>query len=106
MATTITVASPATANVPAGPRLTISSTAASSAASPASDFSPFVMGSSLGLQHAHLAHLLRGHGRAGVLPRDADVGDHRGHGSVVEDVRERGHAVGAWVLASARGVAA
>src|SRR5688572_24387539 len=106
MITTIAVATPATANVPAGPRPTISSTAASFAASLAGAWSSGLIGASFGKQRAHLAHLPRGHRRAGVLPGHADIRHHRGHLVVVEDVRVRRHPVRARVLARARRIAA
>src|SRR6476620_11193824 len=97
MATTIAVATPATANAPEGTRPTISSTSRSS-------FSwDMVAGSvtklpSFGQQLAQLVGLRRRHGRAAVAPGDTDVRDHRRDFVVVEDVVERRHAVRASVL--------
>src|SRR5205085_3382508 len=103
MITTIAVATPATANVPDGPRCTISSTAASSEALRTCDS---LMRASLGKELAEVVHLRRRDRRAGVVPRDADVSDDGGHVFVREHVGEGRHPVRPRILARARRIAA
>src|SRR5215470_15648165 len=104
MTTTIAVAMPATANAPAGPRRTMSSTRRWSASSVAGSVG--IMRVSFGEQGPQLAYLRRRHRGAAVVPRHADVGhDGRGLG-IVQDVRERRHSVRSWVLLGARRIAA
>src|SRR4051812_13305147 len=99
MATTITVATPATANVPEGPWRTISSTRASSSLT--SDTFAIVLFPLFRQQLAQVVDLCRRHWRSRVVPRGADIRDHCRHLVVIQDVRERRHSVRPRILARA-----
>src|SRR4051812_36252238 len=98
------VAIAATAKAPDGPRLTISSTAASLCSPRCS--SVISVTSSFRKHFAKLVGRCGCHGGAAISPRDSYVGDDRGDFVVVQDVRERGHSVGPRVLFRAGRVAA
>src|SRR6476620_8638933 len=105
MATTMTVAMPATANAPAGPRPTISSTRRSSVVG--SVFEIFAMkASSFRQQLAQFVGLRGSDRRARVIPGNPDVRDNRGYFVVIEDVAERRHAVRPRIFLGSRRVAA
>src|SRR5262252_8014005 len=97
MTTTIAVAMPASANAPDGPRLTTASTSAS-LASPVFLSEAFIAFLLFRKQFAQFVGLRRRHRRAAVFPGDPDVRHHRCHLIVVEDVRERRHAMRPRVL--------
>src|SRR4051812_43620139 len=92
MATTMNVAIAATANAPDGPRLTISSTAASLCSPRCS--SVISVTSSFRKHFAKLVGRCGRHGGAAFSPRDSYVGDDRRGFIIVQDMREGGHSVG------------